>query len=110
MGYMGVFLFGSGEIETLNEFERHSKANRIKNKDISYAITTCEGMDCNPDNGTWLSVVKGNKKVAGSGYCDAGTSSGFENLPLVSDKNGVYHVLKKSDAISNYFSIKKNPL
>ena len=35
IGYMGVFLFGSGEIETLNEFERHSKANRIKNKDIS---------------------------------------------------------------------------
>ena len=35
MGYMGVFLFGSGEIETLNEFERHSKANRIKIKDIS---------------------------------------------------------------------------
>ena len=35
MGLMGVFLFGSGEIETLNEFERHSKANRIKIKDIS---------------------------------------------------------------------------
>ena len=35
MGYMGVFLFGSGEIETLNEFERHAKANRIKIKDIS---------------------------------------------------------------------------
>lgn len=35
MGVMGVFLFGSGEIETLNEFERHSKANRIKIKDIS---------------------------------------------------------------------------
>lgn len=35
IGYMGVFLFGSGEIETLNEFERHSKANRIKIKDIS---------------------------------------------------------------------------
>jgi hypothetical protein len=34
-GYLGVFLFGSGEIETLNEFERHSKANRIKEKDIS---------------------------------------------------------------------------
>jgi len=80
----------------------------FKNKDISYAITTCEGMDCNPDNGAWLSVVKGNKKIAGSGYCDAGTSSGFENLPLVSDKNGIYHVLKKSDAISHYFLIKKN--
>jgi hypothetical protein len=35
MGYMGVFLFGSGEIETLNEFERHSRSNRIQNKDIS---------------------------------------------------------------------------
>ena len=35
MGYMGVFLFGSGEIEALNEFERHSRANRIKQKDIS---------------------------------------------------------------------------
>tara|TARA_R110000868_G_scaffold242870_4_gene498447 strand:+ start:12085 stop:13122 length:1038 start_codon:yes stop_codon:yes gene_type:complete len=35
MGLMGVFLFGSGEIESLNEFERHSRANRIKNKDIS---------------------------------------------------------------------------
>ena len=35
MGYMGVFLFGSGEIETLNEFERHSREGRIKNKDIS---------------------------------------------------------------------------
>jgi hypothetical protein len=34
-GYLGVFLFGSGKIETLNEFERHSKANRIKEKDIS---------------------------------------------------------------------------
>lgn len=35
MGYMGIFLFGSGEVETINEFERHSKANRIKIKDIS---------------------------------------------------------------------------
>ena len=35
MGYMGVFLFGSGEIETINEFERHSRSNRIENKDIS---------------------------------------------------------------------------
>jgi hypothetical protein len=35
MGYLGVFLFGPGEIETLNEFERHSRANRIKIKDIS---------------------------------------------------------------------------
>jgi hypothetical protein len=35
MGYLGVFLFGPNEITVLNEFERHSKANRIKIKDIS---------------------------------------------------------------------------
>lgn len=35
MGYLGVFLFGPNEITVLNEFERHSKANRIKDKDIS---------------------------------------------------------------------------
>lgn len=35
MGYLGVFLFGPDEITVLNEFERHSKANRIKDKDIS---------------------------------------------------------------------------
>jgi hypothetical protein len=35
MGYLGVFLFGPDEISTLNEFERHCNANRIKNKDIS---------------------------------------------------------------------------
>jgi hypothetical protein len=34
-GYLGVSLFGSNEIEVLNEFERHSRANRIKEKDIS---------------------------------------------------------------------------
>jgi hypothetical protein len=34
-GYMGVFLFGPNEIETLNEFERHINSNRIKEKDIS---------------------------------------------------------------------------
>lgn len=32
---MGIHLFGSKHIETLNEFEKHSQANRIENKDIS---------------------------------------------------------------------------
>ena len=66
-------------------------------------------MECNPDNSAWLSIVKGGKKIAGSGFCDAGTSSSFENLPLTYDKNGVYRVLKKSEDDSNYLSIKKNP-
>ena len=32
---LGILLFGPGRVETLNEFERHAKANRIKEKDIS---------------------------------------------------------------------------
>jgi hypothetical protein len=96
-------------------FSEHSigKANLasvyFKSKDTVYAITTCDGMECNTDNSAWLSVVKGNKKIAGSGFCDAGTSTGFENLPLTYDKAGAYRMLKKSDDVSNYFLVKKNP-
>jgi hypothetical protein len=104
--------YGRGEKYSFSEHV-NGKANLasvyFKSKDISYAVTTCEGMECNPDKSAWLSVIKGNKKIAGSGFCDAGTSSGFENLPLAPDKNGVYQVLKKSDDASNYFSVKKNP-
>jgi len=42
MGYLGVFLFGPDEISILNEFERHCKANRIKNKDISTYVAIQE--------------------------------------------------------------------
>ena len=34
-GYLGIYLFGSAEIQALNEFEKHSRSNRIKEKDIS---------------------------------------------------------------------------
>jgi len=33
--YLGIHFFGHAGISVLNEFERHSKANRIKEKDIS---------------------------------------------------------------------------
>lgn len=33
--YLGTLILGSKEIEILNEFEKHSRANRVKEKDIS---------------------------------------------------------------------------
>ena len=35
MLYMGIDFFGDANVETLNEFENHCKAKRIKNSDIS---------------------------------------------------------------------------
>ena len=35
MLYMGIDFFGDNNVETLNEFENHCKAKRIKNSDIS---------------------------------------------------------------------------
>ena len=35
MLYMGIDFFGENNVETLNEFENHCKAKRIKNSDIS---------------------------------------------------------------------------
>jgi hypothetical protein len=104
--------YGTGEKYSFSEHISGKAALTsvyFKSKDTTYSITTCEGMECNPDNSAWLSVVKGNKKIAGSGFCDAGTSSGFENLPLTYDKTGTYRMLKKSDDVSNYFLIKKSP-
>lgn len=80
----------------------------FKSKDSVYAITTCEGMECNPDKNTWLSVVKGKKRVKGSGMCEGGTSTGFTNLPFVMDKKG-NRTLDKKNFLAEYFSVNKNP-
>ena len=80
----------------------------FKVKDTTYALTKCDGMECNPDKDTWVSVIKGKKKVKGSGFCEPGSSTGFTNLPLIVDKKG-NNVLDKKNFLSGYFSISKNP-
>jgi hypothetical protein len=80
----------------------------FKSKGNIYAITICEGMECNPDKSTWISVVKAKKRVKGSGFCEAGTSTGFTNLPFTTDKKG-NRVLDKKNFLAEYFLINKNP-
>ena len=76
-------------------------------KGTTYALTKCDGMECNPDKDTWVSVIKGKKKVKGSGFCEPGSSTGFTNLPLIVDKKG-NNVLDKKNFLAGYFSISKN--
>lgn len=80
----------------------------FKSKGTVYALTTCEGMECNPDKDSWLSIVKGNKKIKGSGFCETGSSTGFTNLPFTVDKKG-NRILDKKNFLADYFSINKNP-
>ena len=79
----------------------------FKSKGTTYALTKCDGMECNPDKDTWVSVIKGKKKVKGSGFCEPGSSTGFTNLPLIVDKKG-NNVLDKKNFLASYFSISKN--
>jgi hypothetical protein len=81
----------------------HLKANGT-----IYALTKCDGMECNPDKDTWVSIVKGKKKIKGSGFCEPGSSTGFTNLPLIVDKKG-NRVIDKKSFLADYFSITKNP-
>ena len=111
IGKETVTEFRQGEKFAVTEFTTgkavlssiHFKANGAV-----YAITRCEGMECNPDKDAWLSVVKGKKKVKGSGFCEAGSVNGFTNLPFTFDKKG-NKVLDKKNFLADYFSINKNP-
>lgn len=80
----------------------------FKAKGMVYAVTKCEGMECNPDKDSWLTIVKGNKKIKGSGFCEAGSSNGFENLPYTFDKKG-NKIWDKKNHLSGHFSQNKNP-
>ncbi len=74
-----------------------------KDKSVTYSITECQGMECNADKSTWLTITKGQTELKGGGFCDAGTSSGF-NFPFGEDKKGNLTIKAKE-----YFSIQKKP-
>lgn len=80
----------------------------FKSAGNTYAITICSGMECNPDKRSWVSVLKGNKKIKGSGICDAGTGENFENLPIAFDKKN-NRIIKKSHVLSDRVLINKKP-
>ena len=93
VGKETVAEFRQGEKLTITE-SASNKANltsiHFKANGAVYALTKCDGMECNPDKDTWVSIVKGKKKVKGSGFCEPGSSTGFTNLPLIVDKRQQY--------------------
>jgi len=74
-----------------------------KDKSITYSLTECQGMECNPDKNTWLTITKGQSEIAGGGFCDAGSSTGF-NFPFGEDKKGNLVIKQKG-----YFTSQKKP-
>ena len=111
IGTETVAEFRQGEKLTITD-SASNKANltsiHFKANGAVYALTKCDGMECNPDKDTWVSIVKGKKKVKGSGFCETGSSTGFTNLPLTVDKKG-NNILDKKNFLVDYFSISKNP-
>ena len=114
-----MFIVGTETVAEFRQGEKLTIAESASNKaslssihfkanGASYALTKCDGMECNPDKDTWVSIIKGKKKIKGSGFCDPGSSTGFTNLPIVVDKKG-NNVLDKKNFLVDYFAINKNP-
>lgn len=111
IGKETVAEFTHGEKMTVTDYsagKMNLSSIHFKSKGTVYALTKCDGMECNPDKDSWLSIIKGNKKVKGSGFCEAESSTGFTNLPFIFDKKG-NKILDKKNFLSGYFSVNKNP-
>ena len=55
-------------------------------KNMTYGISECNGMHCNPEERYWFTTFKGTEKVNQT-VCDPGTETGFE-FPVGFDKKG----------------------
>ena len=111
IGTETVAEFSQGEKLTYSQYSEGKmllSTVHFKRNGAVYALTKCDGMECNTDKDSWLSIVKGGKKIKGSGFCVAGSSDGFSNLPITVDKKG-NTVLNKKNSLANYFAINKNP-
>lgn len=55
-------------------------------KNMTYGISECDGMHCNPEERYWFTTYKGSEKVS-QAVCDPETETGFE-FPVAFDKKG----------------------
>lgn len=96
---------------TVSEFNS-GKANLtsiyFKSNGKTYAVTTCDGMECNPDKSAWISVLKGKNKLKEGGFCSPESRTGFTGLPFKEDAKGRLALDKKNN-LNSYFKINKNP-
>lgn len=72
-------------------------------KSVTYSVTDCQGMECNNDKRSWLTITKGQTVINGGGVCDPESSTGF-SFPFGEDKKGNLAIKDKS-----YFSLQKKP-
>ena len=55
-------------------------------KSMTYGISECDGMFCNPEERYWFTTFKGNEKISQT-FCDPNTETSF-NFPVEFDKKG----------------------
>jgi hypothetical protein len=77
-------------------------------KQMTYAISHCEGMQCgNPSQPYWFTVFDNNKKIK-QNDCDENTSTDF-NFPISMDKNGTVKMQNKNVLIIKKSNLKFDP-
>jgi len=77
-------------------------------KQMTYAISHCEGMQCgNPSQPYWFTVFDNNKKIKQNDY-DENTSTDF-NFPFSMDKNGTVKMQNKNVLIIKKSNLKFDP-
>ena len=68
------------------EYRRSVTTVYFSVKNMTYGISECNGMHCNPDERYWFTTFKGTEKV-NQLVCEPGTETSFE-FPVVYDKKG----------------------
>jgi hypothetical protein len=77
-------------------------------KQMTYAISHCEGMQCgNPSQPYWFTVFENNKKIK-QDDCDENTATDFK-FPIITEKNGMIKTQDKNVLIIKKSNLKFDP-
>jgi hypothetical protein len=77
-------------------------------KQMTYAISHCEGMQCgNPSQPYWFTVFENNKKIK-QDDCDDNTATDFK-FPIIAEKNGTIKTQDKNILIIKKSNLKFDP-
>jgi hypothetical protein len=77
-------------------------------KQITYAISHCEGMQCgNPSQPYWFTVFENNKKIK-QDDCEDNTATDFK-FPIITEKNGIIKTQDKNVLIIKKSNLKFDP-
>ena len=85
------------------EYRRSVETVYFTKENMTYGISECNGMHCNPDERYWFTIFNGKEKVSQT-VCDTGTETDFK-FPVNFDKKG-----KLVTQLKNVLAIKKSKL